>query len=85
MNPDPVIVTGVSGEPAMVEEGVTAVMAGAGFGVGGGFEAGVPPPQPVIRKEDRTQEKTIHVMAPKPGSNGLRWSMATSGLRNDKN
>ena len=49
MNPEPVIVTGVSVEPATVEDGVIAVMAGTGFEVGGGFGgAVVPPPQPVI-------------------------------------
>jgi hypothetical protein len=49
MNPEPVIVTGVSVEPATVEDGVIAMMAGTGFEVGGGFVgAVVPPPQPVI-------------------------------------
>lgn len=49
MNPEPVIVTGVSAEPAMVDEGVIAVMAGAGLEAGGGFVgADAPPPQPVI-------------------------------------
>ena len=48
MNPEPVIVTGVSAEPATVDDGVTAVMAGRGFDVGGGFVAVPPPPQPII-------------------------------------
>ena len=51
MNPEPVIVTGVSAEPAMVDEGVIPVMAGTGLEAGGGFvgaDAPPPPPQPVI-------------------------------------
>ena len=46
MNPEPVIATGVSAEPATVDDGVIAVMAGRGFG--GGFVGVPPPPQPII-------------------------------------
>jgi len=50
MNPEPVIVTGVPGEPATAEEGVTEIMAGVGFDVGEGFVgAAGPPPQPAER------------------------------------
>jgi hypothetical protein len=48
MNPEPVIVTDVSVEPAIAEAGVAAVMAGTGFEFGGGFV--VPPVQPAINE-----------------------------------
>lgn len=58
MNPDPAIVTGVCPEPATTEDGVTPVMAGTGFDIGGGFVEAVPPPQPVMRNmDDRTVAK----------------------------
>jgi hypothetical protein len=43
MNPEPTIVTDLSVAPAMREDGVTEVMAGTGFGVGGGFVGPVAP------------------------------------------
>ena len=42
------MVTGVSVEPAIVEDGVIAMMAGRGFEVGGGFVGVRPPLQPII-------------------------------------
>jgi hypothetical protein len=61
-NPDPVIVTGVSVEPALAEEGEIVMMAGTGFKVGGGLIAPAgPPPQLAVNhvhdktKLDRTQ------------------------------
>ena len=48
MNPDPVMVTRVSGDPATVEVGVIEVMVGMGFNIGGGIGGEVAaPPQPV--------------------------------------
>src|SRR5580704_3286186 len=48
MNPEPVIVTGVSADPATLDDGVIAAMDGTGFESGGGFvRAADPPPQPV--------------------------------------
>lgn len=79
MNPDPATVTGVSPEPATTEEGVTAVIAGTGFEAGGGFvEAGVPPPQPVMKNmDDRKDARRAGVAACLSGCSGLRCSMAT--------
>lgn len=63
MNPEPVIATGVSVEPARMKEGVISVMAGTGFELGEGFVgAAVPPPQPVIRQiQDKTEAERTHV------------------------
>ena len=53
MNPEPVIVTEVSDDPATMDDGVTAVLDGAGFEAGAGFVgADVPPPQPAIMPRD---------------------------------
>jgi hypothetical protein len=56
-------VTDVSIEPAMMEDGVIAVIAGAGFEVGVGLAgAVVPPPQPVIiPMQDKTVAESTHV------------------------
>lgn len=83
MNPDPVIVNDVCPEPATAEDGVTAAMAGMGFKTGGGFvEAGIPPPQPVMKNmDDRTEARRAVVVAWVPGSNGLRCCIATSWSR----
>jgi hypothetical protein len=59
MNPAPVIVIGVTAEPARTNDGVTVVIAGTGFaggGGGGGLIVPVgPPPQPAINHvKDRT-------------------------------
>lgn len=60
MNPEPVIVTDVSVEPATAEDGVVAVMAGTGFEIGGGFV--VPPVQPVINQiQDSAKAERRHV------------------------
>ena len=50
MNPEPVIVTGVSAEPSIAEEGVIEAMAGTGFETGGGTVEAVPPPQPAMKE-----------------------------------
>jgi hypothetical protein len=63
MNPEPVIVTDMSVEPATAEDGVIAVMAGTGFELGAGFAGAVdPPPQPVTNQmQDRTEAERTHV------------------------
>lgn len=83
MNPDPAIITGVSREPATIEDGVTAVMEGTGFEAGSGFvEAGDPPPQPVMKNiDDRTEGRRARGAACVRDSNDLRCSMATSVSR----
>jgi hypothetical protein len=64
MNPVPVMVMGVSAEPARTKDGMTVVIAGTGFaggGGGGGIIAPVdPPPQPPIShvKDRTTVERT---------------------------
>jgi hypothetical protein len=53
MNPEPLIVTDVSVEPATAEDGVVAVMAGTGFEIGGG---------PVMNQiQDRAKAERRHV------------------------
>jgi hypothetical protein len=80
MNPDPVIVTGVSGEPATVDEGVVEVMAGVGFEVGEGFVgAEAPPPQPVMKKiQTRTGAKNTHV------ARFMGWSRVERRMRRSR-
>lgn len=60
MNPEPVIVTDVSLEPAKAEDGVVAVMAGTGFEIAGGLV--VTPAQPVINQiKDSEKAERAHV------------------------
>jgi hypothetical protein len=64
MNPVPVIVTGVSVEPAPIEDGFTVMMAGMGFETGGGFVGAVAaPPHPAITHiKYRKQGKRAHLV-----------------------
>jgi hypothetical protein len=67
MNPVPVIVMGVSAEPARTKEGMTVVIAGTGFaggGGGGGLIVPVgPPPQPAMSQmEDRAETARAHAV-----------------------
>jgi len=59
MNPEPVILRGVSGEPTTVEGGAIEEMEGTGFKFGGGIGGGVvAPPQPVISLRPRRKSSS---------------------------
>src|SRR5260221_12426983 len=59
MNPEPVILRGVSGEPTTVEGGAIEEMEGTGFKFGGGIGGGgVAPPQPGISLRPRRKSSS---------------------------